>query len=92
MPGSIVKPVPGNQAAVVVRLVVVHVDAVAVHLVAEAVAGAMDELRAESGALDHVAGRAIDFEAAELPSGPRRLCTSSTAASRPSRAAANARA
>ena len=32
----------------------------------------MNELRTEPGAIDHVAGRAIDFEAAELPSAPRR--------------------
>ena len=40
------KPVPGRIAPIVVRLVIVHVDAVAVDALAEAVAGAMQDLRA----------------------------------------------
>ena len=51
------EPRARDQAALVVRLVVVHVDAVAVHALAEAVAGAVDELRAEAGAFDHVPRR-----------------------------------
>ena len=62
----------GNQPAVVVRLVVVHVDAVAVHLTAQAVAGPVDELRAEAGPVDHRPAGPVHFEAAQLPALPRR--------------------
>ena len=72
------EPGAGDQAALVVRLVVVHVTPLPCTL-AEAVAGAMNELRAEAGAIDHVSRRAIDFEAAELAPCPRRALTSSTA-------------
>src|ERR1043166_2803995 len=55
----------GDQPALVVGLVVVHVDAVAVHFRAEAVPGAMDELRAEPRLLDDRPACAIDFETAQ---------------------------
>ena len=48
------------------RLVVVHVNAIAVHLFAEAVAGAMNELGAVTRAFDDVSRRPIHFEPAQL--------------------------
>jgi len=47
--------------------------AVAVGLLADVVAGPVDEGVAMAGALDHVAARAIDLEAAEGPSGGEGL-------------------
>ncbi len=48
------------------RFVVVHVHAVSVHLLPQAVAGSMDELRTVPGALDHLARRAVDLVSAQL--------------------------
>ena len=65
-PGSIVKPVPGEQPPVVVGLVVVHVDAVPVHRFAEAVPGAVQHVGAVAGAAQDRRRRPIDFPAAKL--------------------------
>ena len=71
MPGSMVKPVPGQQPAFVVRFVVVQVRAVAVHGLAEAVTRAMDDVVAVAGRLDDRPRRAIELEAADLAAGAR---------------------
>ena len=63
---------PGSSRRVVVSLVVVHVHAVAVDVLAEAVAGPMNEQRAEAGPLDDRAAGAVDLEAAELAAVARR--------------------
>src|SRR6266550_2679538 len=55
-----------NQPALIVRFVVVHVYAVSVHLLPQAVAGSMDELRTVPGALDHLARCAVDLVSAQL--------------------------
>src|SRR3954463_6465081 len=60
------KPGAGNQAALVVRFVVIHVHAIAVHLGAEAVAGPVDELAAEAALVEQIAAGAIDLVAADL--------------------------
>ena len=81
----------GQQPPVVVRFVVVHVDAVAVHRLAEAVAGAVQDLVAVAGA------RAAPTRPRGRPRQPRSSCarraarcTSAIAASRAAAIAANA--
>ena len=55
-----------QQPPVVVGLVVVHVHAVAVHVLAEAVSGPMDELRSEASAFDDFPAGAVDFVSPEV--------------------------
>src|SRR4029453_2665287 len=55
-----------DQPPIVVGLVIVHVDSVAVHVLAEAVSRPVNELRAESRPFDDVAARAIDLVSAEI--------------------------
>ena len=80
-----------EEPAIVVGFVVVHVDAVAVHGLAEAVAGAVQDRVAVAGVFSTVRRGAIDFPAAQVAARAHRCCTSSTPASRASRMAANAR-
>src|SRR5215213_3871725 len=56
----------GNEAPVVARFVVVHVDAVAVHLFPETVPGAVNEQITISGTVDDVAAGAIDLPATKV--------------------------
>ena len=63
------EPRPGNQPAVVVRLVVVEVHAVAVYRLPQAVAGPMDELVPVPGFFDDGAARTVDLEPAEVAPG-----------------------
>ena len=67
MPGLDREPGAGNQPALVVGFVVVHVCAVSVDFLPQAVPRAMDELLAESRPVDHVARRAVHFVAPQLP-------------------------
>ena len=55
----------GHEPPVVVRLVIVHVDAVAVDLLAEAVSRAVEDVRAEASADQHLPRRRVDLEAAD---------------------------
>ena len=63
----------GEQPAIVVRFVVVHVHAVAVHRLAEAVACAVQDVVAVAGVLQHRGRGTVDFPAAHLPSGAARV-------------------
>ena len=60
-----------QQPPVVVRLVVVHVDAVAVDRFAEAVTGPVQDVFAVPGAAQHRRGGAVDLPAREVPGRPR---------------------
>src|SRR5690606_3296610 len=62
-----------QQPAVVMRLVVVHVHAVAVHLFAQAVPGPMDELVAVPRGVDHAATGPVDLEATNVAAVASRL-------------------
>src|SRR5581483_5722160 len=62
-----------EQAPIVVRLVIVHVDAVAVDRLPETVARPVEDLRGVAPADDHLARGAIDLPAANLASGARAL-------------------
>ena len=62
----------GNQATIIVSFVVVHVDAVAMHLTAQAVARPVDELRAETGPVDYRPAGPVHLEPTEVPALPRR--------------------
>src|SRR5262245_31959563 len=58
-----------NQAAIVVSLVVVHVDAISMNRFTETVPCPVNEVPAVSGAFHDGAAGAVDFEAANLASG-----------------------
>lgn len=57
----------GDDGAVVVGLVVVHIGAVAVDLLADGVAGAVEEVLVEGAFFEEAAAGIVDFEAVELP-------------------------
>ncbi len=58
-----------EDAAGLVRFEIVHVRAVAVDLLPDTVASAVDEAVAVAGRGNHVAGRPIDFKALDVPAG-----------------------
>src|SRR4029453_12212630 len=58
-----------DQAAIVVGLVVVHMDAISVNRPAQAVARAMNELAAVACSFHHLTARAVDLEPANLTAG-----------------------
>src|SRR5436190_7499333 len=63
----------GKNPAVVVRLVIVQMDAIAVHRFAEAMPRAVENMTAVPGLLEHFPRRPIDFAAVQLSSGHGRL-------------------
>ena len=63
---------PGQDEPLLVGLEVVHVGAVAVGLLADAVAGAVDERRAVAGLVDHPARGVVDLPAVERAARRRR--------------------
>src|SRR5262245_5704181 len=56
-----------------VRFEVIHIRAVAVSFLADAVAGAVDEVLAVASFFDHIAGGLIDLPAAKLLAGGKAL-------------------
>ena len=72
MPGSIEKQVRGRTAPFFVGFQVVHVGPVAVDFLADAVAGAVDEVLAVAGLLDDVAAGVIDLPARQAAAWRRR--------------------
>ena len=77
-----VNPVPGNETPVVVRLVVVHVHAVAVHLLAEAVTGAVQDVILEARLDQHLRAPRVHLPAAQVAAGADAVADEGGRASR----------
>src|SRR2546430_17475345 len=72
-PGIDREPRAGQDTAIVMRLVVIHVDAVSMHAFAEAVPRPVKDVLAVSRLFQDVDGRAIDLPAVQLTAGRLRF-------------------
>ena len=61
------KPGAWDQPPIVMTLVIVHVDAVAVHVAPEVMSGTMQNPFPEPGAFEHFPRRPVDLPPAQIP-------------------------